>query len=1434
MKKVTLLKLTLLTISLIASRAWADTQIWTGLGGNQNWSTGGNWTNATAATSGTAPGSADDVRFMLFGAAADTNTVNNIVDASLSVATLQFGNTNIATTPTNAHTTQIAAGQTLSVTGAGTNCVVGSLTDTTNAFVYNKVTGAGTLNVNNAAATIYVSQGRAVNNNGAQRATLDLTGLDNFTVTAGRIGVGTRNGGGANNVQNSTGTLLLARTNLISLSLGAGTASTNLATAASAIDVGEADGNAGGVNFLFLGQSNAIFADSICVGKTKSFASLLFHPTFSNPTAYIRGTNGVNSRVTFWSIGDMQSSGSSSSQANGTNDFSGGTLDAMVGTLSLGRDRSGGNTGAGITRGTLTFTAGTLDVNTLLLGNQAFTTAGNSNPMNGVLNVNGANATLVVNNNLVLGNTTAASVAAARTSGILNVTNGAVRVNAITTGATSTNNIVTLNGATLTLTNAAGTPAKGITSFTAVNTTLQLNAGNFTNIVVTNLVSGGATNVIQILAAAVQPAYPATIRLIKYAGSIGGAGYNFGFGNTALPASAPNAYLTNDTAIGSIDLIIPNDPRPVIAANPASYAGSPGDNVNFTVAVHPASVTPLSYQWQRFGTNLSNGPTGNGSTISGTTTDTLTITSAQSGDNGDYTVAISNAYGATTSAPPAVLTISAGNVPPNISGPNNITVIQGNNATFTASVAGAPTPDVQWQKNGVEIPGATTASLTITNAQYPADQATYSIVATNVAGALTNSATLTVIVPPVITDQPTNLTVNNGSPAAFTVIATGVPAPGYQWKKNGVELLGETSATLSFASAAPSDAAVYSVLVTNVAGTVLSSAATLVVTSTTLTIASLAPTNNAPDICVDTLLRLTFSGPPTLGAAGRIRIYNITNTLTPVDTIDLGANAGNGSQLRTIAGNNLNTFPVIISGNTATIHPHLGVLTTNQTYFVTVENTLNGVFKDATGATFAGINDSTTWRFTTKAVNPASGATTLTVAADGSGDFCTVQGVLDFLPVNNTTARTINLRNGVYREIVRNVSRHNLTFRGESQLGTIITYANNELLNSGTAGRPMFRVQANDITFDTLTLTNSTPKGGSQAEALRIDGQRQLYTNVFFASFQDTLLINNSGDSAYIVNSLIQGDTDFIWGLGTPYFQNVEVRALNAGHNTQMRTDSAHYGAVFADCSLTKPAGSNFVTHTLGRGIGSESDFGNSVYLNCKMDTHIVPSGWVSGSANLATIRYWEYQSVQLDGVTPVDVSSRAAFSVQISAATNLLMRNLTNVLGGWLPTPALHVDSQPVGQTAYAGANVSFSVAAGGIFAPGYQWQKDGTNIAGATSSTLLLNGVSAADAGNYSCVVSNVNAVLSSSAAPLTVITPVPPALSDLVVLGDGNFQFNATGASGQAYRVWASSNVALTPITSTWTLLNSGTFGGSPVTFTDTQATNYPQRFYLLTVP
>ena len=109
-----------------------------------------------------------------------------------------------------------------------------------------------------------------------------------------------------------------------------------------------------------------------------------------------------------------------------------------------------------------------------------------------------------------------------------------------------------------------------------------------------------------------------------------------------------------------------------------------------------------------------------------------------------------------------------------------------------------------------------------------------------------------------------------------------------------------------------------------------------------------------------------------------------------------------------------NYYPVIVTGSTAAIYPHPGVLTSNQTYYVTLEA---GIVADSSGRHFAGIADTNTWRFTTKPAGPAN-PTNLVVAADGSGDFVTVQGAVDSIPLNNTAYTLINIHDGNYVGLV--------------------------------------------------------------------------------------------------------------------------------------------------------------------------------------------------------------------------------------------------------------------------------------------------------------------------------------------------------------------------------------------------------------------------------
>lgn len=86
------------------------------------------------------------------------------------------------------------------------------------------------------------------------------------------------------------------------------------------------------------------------------------------------------------------------------------------------------------------------------------------------------------------------------------------------------------------------------------------------------------------------------------------------------------------------------------------------------------------------------------------------------------------------------------------------------------------------------------------------------------------------------------------------------------------------------------------------------------------------------------------------------------------------------------------------------------------------------------------------------------------------------------------------------------------------------------------------------------------------------------------------------------------------------------------------------------------------------------------------------------------------------------------------------------------------------------------------------------------------------------------------------LTVPPAVPPAFpaGGIRRLADRNFSLTVTGTLGTPYRFWASTNVALAPVTNSWNLLGTGTITNSPLTLYDLTATNYPRRFYRFSSP
>lgn len=586
--------------------------------------------------------------------------------------------------------------------------------------------------------------------------------------------------------------------------------------------------------------------------------------------------------------------------------------------------------------------------------------------------------------------------------------------------------------------------------------------------------------------------------------------------------------------------------------------------VGATVTNSPtvSGVPTPATRWQLGGNNLSDGATGNGSTISGSATSTLIISNAQAADTGTYSLVATNTAGMVTNS--MTLTVSSGNVAPGITGPTDQTATQTSNATFTASVSGLPLPTVQWRVNDAPILNQTNSSLTVFNVQYSQNGYVYSVVASNVAGMATNSANLFVLVPPSIFAQPINLVVTNTQSATFTVTASGVPAPVYQWFFNSNLVSGVTAFNYFIANVSPANMGNYFVIVSNSVGSVTSSVVTLTVNST-MSPTMLVPANGSAGVCYDTPLYVTFNSPPVLTTpgTGKIRIYNVTNSTTPVDTLDMSKNFtistpyAVNTQPRTNGPNVFAEFPVIITSNAAAIYPHLDLLRSNQTYYVTIDNT---VFTDTNGAYFIGITATNIWKFTTK-IGGAANPTSLVVAQDYSGDFATVQGAIDSIATGNTTPTIINLRNGTYTEVVLTYNKNKITFRGQSRSGARIAYRNNNILNPGSSLLSVFKVNtANDIAVENLTITNLTPQSVAQAFALLVDAgsSRFICNNAEVSGYQDTILINQVTQTAYFYNSLIQGDVDYIWGSGVGFFTNCQLNTLRAtgGYVTQPRAPS--------------------------------------------------------------------------------------------------------------------------------------------------------------------------------------------------------------------------------------------------------------------------------------
>jgi hypothetical protein len=278
---------------------------------------------------------------------------------------------------------------------------------------------------------------------------------------------------------------------------------------------------------------------------------------------------------------------------------------------------------------------------------------------------------------------------------------------------------------------------------------------------------------------------------------------------------------------------------PSITTQPASRTVTIGQTTSFSVVA--AGTAPLNYQWNR-----------NGVAISGAISSGYTTPAATSSDNGaQFTVMVKNTAGSVTSNA-AALTVTTLAVPPSITTqPASQTVLTGQAASFSVLAAGTAPLNYQWNRNGVVVSGAISSSYTTLATTSSDNGAQFTVLVSNSAGSVTSSAaTLTVnaaAVAPSITTQPKSQTVTAGQTASFSVAAAGTAPLAYQWRKNNVAISGATSPSYTTPATTISyNGAQFTVVVSNSAGSVISSTATLAVSAAAPpTVSITSPANGA-------------------------------------------------------------------------------------------------------------------------------------------------------------------------------------------------------------------------------------------------------------------------------------------------------------------------------------------------------------------------------------------------------------------------------------------------------------------------------------------------------------------------------------------------------------------------------------------------------------
>lgn len=840
--------------------------------------------------------------------------------------------------------------------------------------------------------------------------------------------------------------------------------------------------------------------------------------------------------------------------------------------------------------------------------------------------------------------------------------------------------------------------------------------------------------------------------------------------------------------------ILTVQPKTAISTEPVSTSVLVGDDATFTTS---ATGAVLVYKWYK-GTV----PINDGADYSGTDTPILTVLNAQLDDAGVYKCVITGACGVVETKP-ATLTVLTSTVI--ITQPvTPVAICQGGGFTIFIQTSGSG-HTYQWKRDadlltdGGGISGVLTESLTIINAQ-PGQTGAYTCVVNGVE--ISAASVVTVNPATIISTNPVGGTKCEGDTHILSVTATGA-ALSYQWYKDNVIVATATANEYVLSPLTTADAGTYYCEVSGACGVVQSSGATLVVNGNAVVNAQ-PPANT--DVCELASTSLLFD------VSGVGLTYLWTRNGQPITDANISGITTNKLQISSsILSNSGDYICTVTSSCGGAITSNVANVTVNPLTVITVQP-IGGTKCEGDGVVFTveaiGSNLTYDWQ-----LNGASIGVTTPILSISPLDKATHEGTYRCLVSGNCGAL---LSNPAVLTINRNVAI----------VGAPVASVNPVCVNGSTA----ITVNA---TGDGLTYLWTM--NGALITGANISGQTSNQLVISNATLADAGVYSCTVTGAcgmFVTSSNVVITVNPITAINTQPLSYVKCEGDEVTFSVQTSGSGLSYQWKFGDASgpdvvddarisgsstnvlkITgiNPADANSYICVVTGVCGTENTTPAVLTVNGLLSITTQPAAVttvcqgasteinVAVTGSVVSYQWFKNGIILADGgnisgtnssklvIANSELVDAGYYSCEITGTCNVVSTTSSELR----VNPSTMITQHPSSTTLCESDNAQFFVVASGAAPLTYQWQLNNVAIIGATSSSITINGVTPADAGAYTCVVSGASTcgVITSNPASLTVNPKinigVQPANVTICEDNTAIFTVDATGTGALAYK-------------------------------------------------